>query len=595
MSKVLPGRVAGVLGACLLSAVLLRLSYPVPGWYPLAWVALVPWFIVLRAESGRAAISGSVAMGFCAAALGLSWQYIVTVLGGALLSVYVGLYFILFAWLVGVARGRLRVPFVLAAPAVWVGCEYLRSFLFTGFPWLFVGHTQHPFTAIIQVSDLFGAYAVSFLVVATNAFLAEFVLAWWRKPLAWKRIIPGAALVVILFGAALGYGIWRLAGLLSREGPRVGIVQGNIPQEIKNVQKLETIRDIFEQHCRLNERLVGSDPGRQFDLVVWPETMIQLPLNRLELPVIQEFRDRLTRLAQGLRCPLLVGAHTEIGRDGEVQAQADGVVGRVTDDEIAVGEHVYLLPHFTDPATGEEPIRRILVREGQEVHQGDNLARYESIVHNSAYLIRPDGLINPADRYDKNHLVPFGEYVPMRWMRSFLGTVIPFPKGFTPSARLNLIRVGEARFGVLICFEDVFPYLVRRYVVRSDGQGADFLINISNDGWFEGSHELDQHLAMCAFRAVEFRIGIVRSVNSGISGIINPDGRIPTLVRDRSGRCKLIEGVAVGRVRLREGLTFYARHGDILGKACLAVAVVAFLAAITPAILRRFRRRKGEG
>ena len=581
-------RALAIAGACLASAVLLRVSFPVPGWWPLAWVALVPWFVVLRTASGREAMWGSVAMGMAAAGLGLSWQFLVTIMGGTGLAIYVGLYYVLFAWLVRATGRRFRVPFVVAAPAVWVGVEYLRSFALTGLPWYFVGHTQVPFRALVQVSDLLGAYALSFLVVASNALVTEVVLGWRTRPRPWVRLAASGAFVAVLVGGALGYGAWRLPRVRSREGPLVGIVQANIPQEIKNRAEVE---DIFVKHWETTRRLQEHLAGQQPDLVVWPESMVQLPLNRVDLEGLVSYRRALVQITRRIGCPLLVGAYAEVGVDRTVVAEADGEVRSVTDGAVVVGDREYLLPHYADPVSGEKPIRRIHVREGDQVKAGDALAKYSSIVHNSAYLVRRTGGFAPADRYDKNHLVPFGEYVPIKALLFVVRQVVPFAKGFTPGSGMNLMKLGGARFGTLICFEDVFPYLVRRLVVREDG-GADFLINISNDGWFKGSHELDQHLAMCRLRAVEFRTGIVRCCNTGISAIIAPDGSMHAMVRDARGRYKDVEGVAVGRVRLRDEVTFYARHGDILGRVCLGFAALVLLDLLLSCLLARLRHRR---
>jgi len=593
MRKLSGPRILWVLGASLLSAVLLRLSYPVPGWFPLAWVALAPWFVVLREGSRREALLGSAAMGLLAAGTCLSWQYIVTVPGGVGLSIYVGMYLVLFAWLARLAGRRLRIPFLVAAPVLWVGCEYLRSFLLTGFPWLFIGHTQFPFKAIIQVSDLLGAYAVSFIVVAANAFVAEAALAHWRGEASWRRLAVGGIFVAALVACALGYGAWRLATLEVREGPLVGIVQGNVPQEIKNELTMANVERIFEEHRKLTRELqdLADADKLQLDLAVWPETMVQLALNREDHREVPRFRSDIGDLARSLRCPILVGGHAEFGLQGTVEADVDGTVARVTPDRITMEDgEFYTLPPQAEPEGGRRPTRRILVREGQRVLQGDTLAEYVSVVHNSAYLFRPDAPLGEADRYDKTHLVPFGEYVPLGGLLAFFRQFVPYGKGFSPGPELRLLQAGGLRFGVLICFESVFPEISRGYVVRPDGPGADFLINISNDGWFRGSHELDQHLAICGFRAVENRIGIVRSVNSGISGIIDPAGRVRLILRDDLGRAKLAAGVAVGRVPLRQGTTFYARHGDLFAGGCFFLSAAAVLAALAVALLARLRR-----
>jgi len=578
-------RILKPLGAGAASALLLRLSFPVPGLFPLAWVALVPWLLVLGGERRSDAVICSVAMAFPFAALGLSWQFIVTRLGGAGLTVVVALYLCVLSWLLRCAARRLRLPLVIAAPVLWVGIEYLRSFLFTGFPWLFVGHTQRPFLPLIQVCDLFGAYAVSFVVVAFNGAAADLLGSLLRQRFSLPRAAWKAGLAIALLASALAYGARSLATIPEAEGPRVGIVQANIPQEVKNIQTLETIARIFRKHRQLTLRLLERAAGTRLDLIVWPETMVQLPLNRLDLEIVQRFRQELEALANRANCPLLIGAYTQFGRDLVVEAEADGVVRRISDAEIVVDQTTYLLPPNERPDDGQPPTRRILVAEGQRVTRGQRLAEFSSVVHNSAFLVFPREGFRPGLRYDKNHLVPFGEYVPLKEYLGFLGKVVPFPKGFSPGSELKVMKINGWRLGVLICYEDAFPELVRGYLVQPTP--ADFLVNISNDGWFKGSHQLDQHLDICTFRAVEFRVGIVRSVNSGISAIISPTGRLRALVRDERGRRKLLEGTAIGRVPVATGLTFYARHGDILALACLVACALVALCAIALLLARK--------
>jgi apolipoprotein N-acyltransferase len=221
---------------------------------------------------------------------------------------------------------------------------------------------------------------------------------------------------------------------------------------------------------------------------------------------------------------------------------------------------------------------------------------------NAALLMTPDSQpFAVAHEYDKAHLVPFGEYVPFKqslpWLYGLLHGFTPYDYDYslTPGAHDQKPFVlpyngGEARFQAPICYEDAMPYRVRE-MVRSDNparaKAVDFLVNISNDGWFNGSVELDQHLALCAFRAVENRVPIVRSVNTGISAIINPEGRIEEVVQ-KDGRRRYIIGEIVGRLTLDDRAAPYTRLGDMFAYGCLAAAIS--LAAATIAARLRAKR-----
>jgi apolipoprotein N-acyltransferase len=137
----------------------------------------------------------------------------------------------------------------------------------------------------------------------------------------------------------------------------------------------------------------------------------------------------------------------------------------------------------------------------------------------------------------------------------------------------------EYRFGIPICYEDVMPYVARVFTGSgSSDKRVDFLLNISNDGWFGRGIQQPQHLAICVFRAVENRVGIARSVNTGVSAFIRPDGRIHEVVRgdleDRwPGEC----GYSVANVGVDTRFTLYSRFGDWFGWACAAVWLLIFL------------------
>lgn len=182
--------------------------------------------------------------------------------------------------------------------------------------------------------------------------------------------------------------------------------------------------------------------------------------------------------------------------------------------------------------------------------------------YNRAYLIRSDGSI--GDTYDKVHLVPFGEYVPFEQYLPFLGKMVAEVGDFKPGAKGRTIPWRNHRIGMQICYEIIFPNLSRNMVQN----GAELLINITNDAWFGKTAAPSQHVTMTAFRAVENRRSLVRAANTGISGFIDPVGRTLTAT-------PLFEdAVRSQTIPLLSRKTFYTRWGDLLAMICLAASVI---------------------
>jgi apolipoprotein N-acyltransferase len=562
----------------LAAALLLYLAYfPVAcGW--LAWIALVPLLVLVR-QPGRprflylACWLGGLAFHWPV----LQWVRIADPLmyvAWAVVATYGALYWPVALGLVRWFERRTPVPLVVAFPVVWVALEFARYGLVGcfvslatgshqhdvpgGFGFYFLGHTQHDFLELIQVSDLGGAYLVSFLVAAGNALLFE-VLArqdWFRRrllagaPPRWGRLAllgQGVGVTALLF-AALGYGTWRLGQVLpARPGPRIALVQTDIDQRFRNLsmspdqaQRREAREGMVKQFARL----VGQAGRLRPDLIVTPETSYPGAWEEYApgKPIrhSQELADDVTKV---VRAPVLLGMTAEVlGDDCKVRS------------------------------------------------------------HNSAILIGRDA--RWLGRYDKMHRVPFGEYIPLsRWL-PFLALLSPYD-GFSwivqpgeEHTRFRLpTRSGEFTFGVLICYEDTDPVLARPY----GGGGQEpvaFVLNTSNDGWFNGTSEHDQHLAICRFRAVECRRAVGRSVNMGISAIIDSNGRVlaPRLVQQEPTRVwevpagaeslsvsrwhefKQVSGVLVATVPLDDRVSFYAHHGDWFAGICLAAVLVLGLA-----------------
>ena len=192
------------------------------------------------------------------------------------------------------------------------------------------------------------------------------------------------------------------------------------------------------------------------------------------------------------------------------------------------------------------------------------------------------GTVSPAGKliaqYDKMHLVPFGEYVPWSWLFFFVEKISTGVGDYQPGSRVVVSRLesGE-KLGVFICYEAVVPDLVRRFVA----EGAEILVNITNDAWFGNSAAPHQHLLMARMRAVENRRYLLRAANSGISAVIDPLGRVlsSTGLQQRT--------VLDTDFGLRQETTFYSRNGDLFAWLCLALSLIA---GVTASGWRRFKR-----
>jgi apolipoprotein N-acyltransferase len=188
--------------------------------------------------------------------------------------------------------------------------------------------------------------------------------------------------------------------------------------------------------------------------------------------------------------------------------------------------------------------------------------------YNSAYLVSPQGEL--VGKYDKIHLVPFGEYVPMQDLLFFIGSLGEGIGDFKSGREISNFSLPQGKFGVLICFEIIFPDLCRRFVK----EGANFLVTITNDAWFGRTSAPYQQFSTAAFRAVENRVFVARAANTGITGFIDPKGKIV-----KQGGI-FTEEAMNGMIRLSGQKTFYTLYGDIFAWGCSGFAVLLLAYAL---------------
>ncbi len=439
-----------------------------------------------------------------------------------LLAIYCALYFPAAIFLTRLLLKRTRLPLVVAFPVAWVALEYVRSFLLTGFAWYYLAHSQHDYLSMIQVADLGGVYAVSLLIAAVNAIVFDILYQFpevraflsLRQPPAvqrtfgddwpgwrswffatWRRgiMLEGCG-VAVLVGAAYLYGSWRLEQAPAPPGPMVACLQGSLDQRLRNDAELPADRQAADkvrqqQAMRAKLEITGHyqalclrvrECQEQPDLFIWPETSDPAGWVEVakEMP-INEVPERWRLFEENNRLRL---------RDAYAPLRTPQLLGIST--------------YFLDIHHKPHP-------------------------YNSALLV--NGFGQAETRYDKMHRVPFGEYVPLRHWLPFMNWFAPVDFDYSLDTGEHFTRfvLDKYRFGVLICYEDTDPFLARHYArSEDDGQPVDFLVNISNDGWFNGSSEHEEHLAVSRFRAIECRRALVRSVNMGISAVIDGNGRV---------------------------------------------------------------------
>ncbi len=193
----------------------------------------------------------------------------------------------------------------------------------------------------------------------------------------------------------------------------------------------------------------------------------------------------------------------------------------------------------------------------------------KDVYYNSACLISKDGSLGGV--YNKIHLVPFGEYLPLPFIFGFIDNMYEIA-GWTKGKEYTLFDIKGNKFGVLICFEDIFSDLVRGFI----NQGADFMLNITNDAWFGRSPEAYQHLQASVFRAVENRVNIVRAANTGVSCFIDPYGRVIDRVSSKNEDI-FIQGYKTQTIFIKEMDTFYTRFGDLFVLLCFFLTIIYLL------------------
>lgn len=459
------------------------------GW--LAWLALIPALIATeKAGFGRGLLLGEI-FGLLFIFVSAGWLGIFgwepRLLASVFYSLFFGFTFALWGWF------SVRFPAgsdwrgVLLPPAIWTAMEWLKGQGIFAFSWGFLGLTQYKFQALIQAASVAGVFGISFILVLFNNFVSQTILAIWpqrerilnlpwkefgrkesRKE-SWNEIVAllnemfrsGAHHAVLRNGWA-GFALAFLGIII------LGVISIPYQTQLGAYEEVSSNRfkiGVIQPNVSLEEK------GR-------PESRFII-LQRLLIK---------TRKLTAEGSEMAVWPETAILQRNALD---DPIVGKAIRSGAIINK-IFLLTGLIDSE--------------------------QDCYYNAAFLLSPEGKI--LDKYHKIHLVPMGEYLPLpKECRkcSLFDRVADYTHGKT----MTVFETPKGKFSMLICFESMFDYLARRAV----NSGAQFLVVITNDAWFERSSVAKGHFIMGIFRAVENRAWLVQCGNTGVSGIVDPWGR----------------------------------------------------------------------
>ncbi|MGO8718153.1 MAG: apolipoprotein N-acyltransferase [Acidobacteriaceae bacterium] len=528
------------------SGVLLMLPFPVAGPLPhwraaLAWIAFIPLLIALlvpRTGFGWRRVAQNTLVGyFC----GILWyggtcywiESTMRLYGNlspfaasvllVLFCLYLGLYFALFAFLVSLSQRATgsTVWTLVLVPALWTAVELARAHI-TSFPWNQLGDSQVDNLLLTRLAPWTGTYGISFVLMAGNCAIASFFLfRRWRA-----RLIPSILALALAAGLSKGYSLHVAQGPTHAAAM---LLQPNLDVSGENLWMGDVFDKQMQHFAALSEKVcnpyyAGVPLPRKTEI----EPDCKSPRPAIDVIVWPEspapfedadprFRHWVSALAEDAHAPMIVG-------------------------DIAV-----------DRETGQA----------------------RSAVYNSAAFVASDGTF--VGRYDKMHLVPFGEYTPFPDLLSFAGSLTDQVGHMTPGKRRVVFAADGHRYGVFICYESIFADEVRQFV----RMGADVLVNISDDGWYGDTSAPWQHLNMSRMRAIENDRWLLIDTNSGVTAVIDSHGQVVQSAPRHA------ETSLLAHFNYLSQETFYTRHGDLFAWLC---AIIAIVLAVDGAVQDNYRR-----
>jgi apolipoprotein N-acyltransferase len=513
-------------GVALVSAVLLIIAFPDFNLWPLAWLSLVPLLLLVahKPHPWRCFFLGWLfgSVFFYGSCYWLTYSMIHTgglspwiaypllAPGAVLLAIFPALFTLLLAR----AMRNWGTAAMCLAPLFWAALEWARL-QSTGQLWNAMGYSQAYHPLLIQTAKWGGVYTVGFLILLVNALLAYALVKRTARSLILSATVLVAVMLTIFATA------FTTSPIVPSQPDLVVIaVQPDVPMQA--LSDPSAIEALMSRHIWLStSALEHWERDGRIDNA--------LPLESDWAKVDSaEMRRAIPRLVVWPESPM----NFAYGSDNQLRERL---------------------------ATFAKANRTSVLLNSQELAPNDG-------IYNSAMLINEEGKL--VVQYDKIRLLPFGEYVPLpRWLPGS-GLITSLVGDFTPGTSYPLMQLGKQRAGVFICIESAYPEIAKRFTY----EGADVLINISNDGYLGPTAVMRQHLANAVFRAVENERPVLRVTNTGITAFITPTGNV---IDATEGFKPQVRIWTIGRTVPRS--TFYTRHGDLFAIGCGLFSLLIFV------------------
>ncbi|HSY68455.1 MAG TPA: apolipoprotein N-acyltransferase [Edaphobacter sp.] len=531
-----------------LSGVVQILPFPIAGPTPLwrtafCWIALLPllWPLLANNKTGNPlTLRQGAALGYVCGFIwylgNCYWIYQTMYLYGGLAKpiaagilvlfcLYLGLYHALFGTLIAAFRKRFgRQVALLLVPFAWVAVELARARI-TGLPWDLLGTAQVDNPLLARLAPVTGVYGLSFVIAAVNALWLVRIRIRERRYTRPALTIAGVVIIVVYV-----VGLRLIANPKSSPTTATAtLVQENLEVGAANTGPQPSTQQFLESFSYLSRY-----PSPRFLLGV-PELA--------DTPSVY-----------------LIRQHTPDEATDSTQSIPTSTDLIVWPESPAPFEDID--PQFRSSMSDLARLAHAPIIVGNTGFEPDPSSKSGYTPYNRASFVTPDGAF--AGHYDKMHLVPFGEYVPYKEFFFFAKNLLNEVGMFEPGKQRTVFTTGGHTYGIFICYESIFGDEIRHLTQ----QGADVLINISNDGWYGNTSAAWQHLNMVRMRAIENHRWVLRATNTGVTAAINPYGRV-TAAAPRHQRTSIRVHFAY-----EHDLTFYAAHGDLFAYACALIATL---------------------